>query len=109
MEIKIKSHCFGGTAHVACSEGKPGEARLRRFGHVQRRDIEYTTGRLELPGRRRPSAKPKRRFIDVVKEDMKLDGGREDDAEDRVGGRHLIGCGNRREEEDQCQNNELCR
>lgn len=67
MEIKIKSDYFGGTVHVTCSEGKPGEARLRRFGHVQRRDIEYPTGRLELPGRRRPSVKPKRRFIDVVK------------------------------------------
>lgn len=82
---------------VTCSEGKPGEARLRWFGHVHRRDIEYTTTRLELPGRQRPSVKPKRRFIDVVKEDMKLVGVREEDAEYRVRWRHLIGCGDRRE------------
>lgn len=83
--------------HVTRSEGKPGEARLRCFGHVQRRHIEYTTRRLELPGRRRPSVKPKRRFIDAVKEDMKLVSVREEDAEYRVGWRHLIGCGDRRE------------
>ena len=39
--------------------------------------------RLEPPGRR-PREKPKRRFMDVVKEDMNLDGVREEDAEDRV-------------------------
>lgn len=96
--------------HVARSEGKPGEARLRCFGLVQRRCTEYTTRRLELPGRRRPSVKPKRRFIDVVKEDMKLVSVREEDAEYRVRWRHLIGCGDRKGEEDQCQKkNELFR
>ena len=43
-------------------------------GHVQRRDCEYTGRtfmRLEMPNRR-PRGRPKRRFMDVVKEDMKL-------------------------------------
>ena len=38
--------------------------------------------RMELPGRR--PLRPKRRFMDVMTEDMKLVGEREEDAEDRV-------------------------
>ena len=41
--------------------------------------------KLELPGRR-PRQRSKRRFMDVVKKDMKLGGVREDDAEDGVDG-----------------------
>ena len=37
--------------------------------------------RLELPGRR-PRGRPKRRFVDIMKQDMKLVGVREEDAED---------------------------
>ena len=47
------------------------EARLRWFGHVQRRDCEYIGRRMmrfELPGRR-IKGRRKRRFMDVVKED----------------------------------------
>ena len=46
----------------------------------------------ELPGRR-PRGRPRRRFMDVVKEDMKVVGVREEDAEDRVRWRQLIRCG----------------
>ena len=41
------------------------EARLRRFGHVQRRDSEYISRRtlkMELPGRM-SRHRPKRRFM----------------------------------------------
>ncbi|KAF7659468.1 hypothetical protein LDENG_00297190 [Lucifuga dentata] len=48
--------------------------------------------RLELPGRR-PRGRPKRRFMDAVKEDMKLVGVREEEAEDRVRWRQMIRCG----------------
>ncbi|KAF7653604.1 hypothetical protein LDENG_00081120, partial [Lucifuga dentata] len=66
---------------------KVREARLRWFGHIGRRML-----RLELPGRR-PRGRPKRRFMDVVKEDMKLVGVREEEAEDRVRWRQMIRCG----------------
>ena len=51
-------------------------SRLRWFGHVQRRESECigrVMTRLE-----------QKRFMDVVKEDMKLVDVREEDAEDRV-------------------------
>ncbi|KAF7649010.1 hypothetical protein LDENG_00148580 [Lucifuga dentata] len=83
------------SAHVRCFGDKVREARLRWFGHVQRRDSEHIGRRmlrLELPGRR-PRGRPKRRFMDVVKEDMKLVGVREEEAEDRVRWRQMIRCG----------------
>ncbi|KAF7662280.1 hypothetical protein LDENG_00240050 [Lucifuga dentata] len=48
--------------------------------------------RLELPGRR-PRGRSERRFMDAVKEDMKLVGLREEEAEDRVRWRQMIRCG----------------
>ena len=83
-----------GKAHVRGFGDKAKEARLRWFGHVQRRDSEYVGRRmlrLELPGRR-PRGRPRRRFMDVVKEDMKLVGVKEE-AEDRVRWRLMIHCG----------------
>ena len=55
---------------------RKSESRLRRFGHEQRKDNEKIGRRmmrLELP-ERRSRGRVKRRFIDVVKEDMKLVG-----------------------------------
>ena len=52
---------------------KMREGRLRCCGHVMRRDQEYVGRKMmemELPGKRR-RGRPKRRFLDVVKEDMK--------------------------------------
>ncbi|KAK2875054.1 hypothetical protein Q8A73_024333, partial [Channa argus] len=92
---RIRNEYIRGTAHVRCFGDKVREARLRWFGHVQRRNCEYIGRRmlrLELPGRR-SRGRPKRRFMDVVREDMKLVGVREEDAEDRVRWRHMIRCG----------------
>lgn len=47
-------------------------AKLRWFGQVQRRDVEYIGGgmlRMKLPDRR-GRGRPKRRFEHVVKEGM---------------------------------------
>ncbi|KAK2893531.1 hypothetical protein Q8A73_016015 [Channa argus] len=92
---RIRNEYIRGTAHVRCFGDKVREARLRWFGHVQRRNCEYIGRRmlrLELPGRR-SRGRPKRRFMDVVREDMKLVGVSEEDAEDRVRWRHMIRCG----------------
>ena len=48
--------------------------------------------RLGLPGRR-TRGRPKRRFMDVVKEDMKLVGVTEEEAQNRVRWRQMIRCG----------------
>ena len=93
---RIRNGYIRGTAHVRGFGDKVREARLRWFGHVQRRDSEYIGRRMlsfDLPGRRRSRGRPKRRFRDVVKEDMKVAGVREEDAGDRVRWMQLIGCG----------------
>ncbi|PME06485.1 hypothetical protein A8A06_13560 [Escherichia coli] len=92
---RIRNEYIRGTAHVEKFGDKVREARLRWFGHVQRRDSGYIGQRMlkmELPGRRR-RGRPQRRFMDVVKEDMQRVGVREEDARDRVRWRQMIRCG----------------
>ena len=51
---------------------KTREARLGRYGHLRRKDAGYIGRRMlrmELPGKRKQGMS-KRRFMDVVKEDM---------------------------------------
>ena len=48
--------------------------------------------KMELPGKRR-RGRPKRRFLDVVKEDMEEVGAKETDIEDRKKWRIMICCG----------------
>ena len=64
---------------------KMREGRLRWYGHVMRRDKEYVGRKMmgmELPGKTK-RGRPKRRFLDMVKEDMKKVGAKEIDIEDR--------------------------
>ncbi|KAK3534572.1 hypothetical protein QTP86_016661 [Hemibagrus guttatus] len=82
---RIRNEYIRGTAHVGRLGDKVREARLRWFGHVQRRESEYIGRRMldmELPGRRQ-RGRPKRRYMDVINEDMKLVGASVEDAEDR--------------------------
>jgi hypothetical protein len=92
---RIKNEYIRGTAHVERFGDKAREARLRWFGHVHRRDSKYIGKRmlnLELPGKR-ARGRPKRRFMDVVKEDMKEVGVRGEEAEDKARWRQMIRCG----------------
>ncbi|KAI5625322.1 hypothetical protein C0J50_15181 [Silurus asotus] len=92
---KIRNEFIRGTAHVGCFGDKVREARLRWFGHVQRRDMNYIGRRMlrmEPPGRRK-RGRPRRRFMDVVREDMQVVGVKEADVEDRVVWRRMIRCG----------------
>ncbi|KAK3568192.1 hypothetical protein QTP86_000235 [Hemibagrus guttatus] len=82
---RIRNKYIRGTAHVGHLGDKVREARLRWFGHVQRRESEYIGRRMldmELPGRRQ-RGRPKRRYMDGINEDMKLVGASVEDAEDR--------------------------
>ena len=71
---------------------KTREARLRWYGHVRMKDdgyIERRMLRVELPGKRKPE-RPKRRFMDVVKEDMAEVEVTEEDTVDRNNWRRKI-------------------
>ena len=71
------------------------EGRLRWYGHVMRRDQEYVGRKImemELPGKRR-RGRPKRRFLNLVKEDMGEVGAKETDVENRTVWKKMIRCG----------------
>ena len=91
----IRNEHIRSTAKVERLGMKIREGRLRWYGHVMRRDQEYVGRKMmemELPGKRK-RGRPKRRFLDVVKEDMKEVGAKEMDIEDRKMWRIMIRCG----------------
>ena len=76
-------------------EMKMREGRLRWHEHVMRKDQKYVKKRMmemELPGKRK-RGKLKRRFLDVVKEDMGEVGATEKDIETRTLWRNIIRSG----------------
>ena len=73
---------------------KTREAKLRWYGHVRRKDYRYISRMMqsmELPGKRK-RGRPKRRFMDVVKEDMAAVEVTEEDTEDGNNWRWKIRC-----------------
>ena len=69
---------------VAKFSEKLREARLRWYGHVCRKDDAYVGKRVrEMIVGRRKRGRPRRRWQDCIKEDMKMVGVREEDAMDR--------------------------
>ena len=91
----IRNEYIRGTAQVGRFGEKTREARLRWYGHVLRKDDGYIGRRMlrmELPGKRK-RGRPKRRFVDVVKEDMAEVEVKEEDADDRSNWRLKIRCG----------------
>ena len=91
---KIKNEYIRGTVKVKRLGIKMREGRLRWYGHVMRRDQEYVGRRMmemKLLGKRR--GRPRRRFLDVVKEDMGEVGAKETDVENRMVWRKIIRCG----------------
>ncbi|KAI5615084.1 hypothetical protein C0J50_3309, partial [Silurus asotus] len=93
---RIINEFIRGTAHVGRRFGdKVMEVRLRCFGHVQRRNMGYISRRMLRmePPERRKRGRPRRRFIDVVREDMQVVGVKEADVEDRGVWRRMIRCG----------------
>ena len=69
---KIRNEYIRGTVKVEWLRMKMREGRLQWYGHVMRRDQEYVGRKImemELLGKRK-RGRPKRRFLDIVKEDM---------------------------------------
>ncbi|XP_042889910.1 uncharacterized protein LOC122264864 [Penaeus japonicus] len=79
---KIRNENIKGTTQFG---NKARGARLRWFEDVMRRDEEHVGRRmLDMePPERRKREKPKKRFMDAVRGDMKAPGLTEKDAEDR--------------------------
>ena len=93
---KIKNEFIRGTAKVRQIGDKVREARLMWYGHVQRQNEGYIGKRmlcLELPDKRR-IGKPKTRFIDVVRGDMRVVGVSERNTASWRNWRLQIRCGN---------------
>ena len=92
---KIRNEYIRGTAHVLKFGENIRAARLRWYGHLRRKDDGYIgrwMPRMELP-RKRKRGRPKRRFMDVVKEDMAEVEVTEEDTVDRNNWRRKIRCG----------------
>ena len=67
-------------------ETKTPEARLRWYGHLRRKDDGYIRGRMlrmELPGKKK-RRKPKKRFMDAMREYMAVVEVMEEGEEDRT-------------------------
>ena len=91
---KIRNEYIRGTFKVERLGMKMREGRVRWYGHVMKRDQEHVRKKLmetKLPGKRK-RGRPKRRFLDAVKEDMGEFGAKETDVEDRTVWRKIIRC-----------------
>ena len=92
---KARNKYIRSTVKVEQLGMKMREGRLRWYGHVMRRDQEYVGRRvmeMELPEKRK-RGRPKRRFLDVVKDDMReLVDARQTDIENRTVWRKMIRC-----------------
>ena len=82
----MRNEYIRGTVKVEWLGMKMAEGRLSWYEHVMRRDQEYVGRKvmeMELPGKRK-KGRPKRRFLDVAKEDVGEVGAREKDIENRM-------------------------
>ena len=92
---RMRNEYIRGTAQVGRFGEKTRQARLMWYGHVLRKDDGHIVRRIlrmELPGKRK-RGRPKRRFMDVVKEDMAEVEVTEEDTEYRNNWRWKIRCG----------------
>ena len=83
---KIRNEYIRGTVKVEWLGMKMREGRLKWYGYVMRGDQEYVGRKMmkmELL-RKSKRGRPKRRFLDVVKEDMGKIGAKETDVENRM-------------------------
>ena len=88
---RIRNERIRGTTKVGEISKKVQESRLKWYGHVSRREDEYVGKRvlgMEVPGKRR-RGRPKRRWMDNIRNDLSERGLSEEDAQDRFRWRRL--------------------
>ena len=89
---RIRNERIRGTTKIREISKEVQESRMKWYGHVLRREEEYIGKRvmvMEMPGKRR-RGRPKRRWLDNIKNDLserELSG---EDAQDRIQWRRLI-------------------
>ena len=92
---KIRNEHIKSTVQVEQLGMKMREGKLRWYGHVMRKDQEYVGRKIiemELLGKRK-EGRPKRRFLNVVKEYMEEVGAKATEVEDRMVWRKIIWLG----------------
>ena len=88
---KIRNERIRGTTKVGGITKKVQERRLKWYGHVMRREEHYVGRRameMKVQGRRK-RGRPKRRWLDKVKDDIKEKGLSADDVYDRATWRRM--------------------
>ena len=91
----IRNEYVRGTAKIAKLGDKLRNARLRCYCHVKRREEGYvgkTMMEVGVPGRRK-RGRPRRRWIDLAREDTERVGAKEGDEVDREKWKILTRCG----------------
>ena len=89
---KIRNEKIRGTTKVGEISMKVQERRMRWYGHVMRRDEEYVGKRvmgIEVQGSRR-RGRPKKRWVDCVKDDVREKGLSGEAVYDRAAWRRLL-------------------
>ena len=87
---RIRNSHIRGSLYVAPIGNKVREARLRWYGHVRRRDVDYVGQKvlkMELPGQTK-RGRPKRRYMDA----LEAAGVQGRDTQDRLKWRQSIRC-----------------
>ena len=94
LKNKVRNEYIWGTAKIRRIGEKLRGEKLRWLGHVKRRKESYIGRRMmkiEIPGKR-ARGKPRRRWNDNIKEDMKKAGVSEEEVEDRVRWKTVTRC-----------------
>ena len=108
---KIKNEYVRGTAKIAKLGDKLRNARLRWYGHVKRKEGYLGKRMMEIavPGRKK-RGRPRRRWIDLAREDMERVGAKEGDEVDWDKCKILSRCGNpnRRKPKEEEEEEEVC-
>ena len=89
---RIRNEIIRGTTKVGEISKKVQESRLKWYGHVLRREDEYVGKRviaMEVPGKRRRGI-PKRRWLDIIRNDLSERELSREDTQERAKWRRLI-------------------